>query len=97
MERYFFAALKYVKNCGNNQMLVLLNHFKSAKNIWRADENTLLKSKFISEESIQSLISLRKQNVVERLAESCEKNNIRVVCYDDEEYPVSLKSLQTSG
>lgn len=93
MERYFFAALKYVKNCGNNQMLVLVNHFKSAENIWCADENTLLKSKFISEESIQSLISLRKQNVVERLAESCEKNNIRVVCYDDEEYPVSLKSI----
>ncbi len=93
MEKYFFAALKYVKNCGNAQMKVLLHHFEKAENIWQASEKALLDSKFISEEGIQSLLELRKNNVVERMAEACEKNNIGVLSYLDDSYPESLRAI----
>lgn len=93
MDKYYLAALSFVDGCGHGQTRILVNYFKGAENIWSASEAELLKSKFLTQESIDALFTLKKQGVVERLAQACIDKQINIVTYLDDEYPVNLKEI----
>lgn len=90
MEKYYLAALNFVEGCGNKQIRVLVNYFKSAKNIWRASAQDLLNCKFLTSASIQSILSLREQGIVDNLAKVCTEQDIKIISYLDSDYPELL-------
>lgn len=90
MEKYYLAAFNFVVGCGNKQTRVLVNYFKSAENVWRATAKDLLASKFLSQESVHAILTLREQGVVDNLAKVCSEQDIKIINYLDCDYPKNL-------
>ena len=93
MEKYYLAALNFVKNCGPQQVRVLVKHFDSAENIWQANAKELLQCPFLSKISVEDILTLRGQGVVDNLAKACEKQDIKIVTYLEQDYPANLREI----
>lgn len=93
MEKYYLAALSFVDGCSHGRTRILVNYFKGAENIWRATEQELLKSKFLTQDSIDALLALKKQGIVDKLAQTCTDKQINLVTYLDADYPANLREI----
>lgn len=93
MEKYYLAALNLIGGCGNKQVRVLVNYFKSAENIWRSSAQELLSCRFLSASAVQELLTLKEQGVPENLARVCEQQHIKIINYLDPDYPENLREI----
>lgn len=91
MEKYYLAALKLIKGCGDQKIKYLLEKFKKAEFIWKMPIEQLLTSKMLTTASVESFAQLKQVRVVERLCETCYKQQINILSYLDAAYPDNLK------
>lgn len=70
----------------------LLSVFKNPKSIYKATDNQLRDLDFITENDIKSIrcTSIKR---AEKIIKDCQDKKIRVLCFDDEEYPIRLKNI----
>lgn len=71
----------------------LYKYFKSAEKIYNADENTIAKSNILNLQSIEKLISSKREIDIDNIIRLCEKNGIDFISIEDKKYPVKLSKI----
>ena len=70
----------------------LLKEYKVPNIIWSLNKNELLKN-FISKEEILEILKLEYRQGLENYLYYMKKNDIKIICYNDKEYPRKLKNI----
>lgn len=71
----------------------LLKEFKTIKNIYNADKESLLKVQGIGKGIVDNIVNKDIKNSVEKHLEYMQKNKIEIISIDDERYPNSLRNI----
>ncbi len=89
----YYAAMLSASGVGIPGTERLANAVGGTREAWSADAGTL--QKHLGEKAAQALIALRseKPDLPKEIAESCEKQDIRVLVRDDDEYPSILREI----
>ena len=90
-EVLYSIALTMVPNVGAIQSKILLEHFSTAENIFRASSRDLENVPGIGTIRARSIRSFRDFSLAEKEIRFMEKFKIRPILYNDEEYPKRLK------
>ena len=95
-EKFFLAALGGATGLGNKSIASLVNFFGNAKAVWTADVADLHNVK-IRKNSLKAFINFRDNNpdAPEKLIEYCDRHNINVCSFFDEDYPPLLKEIDS--
>lgn len=95
MERYWiwFSELPYV---GPVTQKKLLETFAHPQQIYGASETALQATKGISKQAIQSIISHRSLHESEQILETTQNKNIKLLTYNDPNYPDQTKAIRES-
>lgn len=88
----YWIWLANVLGFGSVKLKALINHFKSAENIFNADINDLIKVVTLSEPEAKRFLnkSLLK---AEKIIVDCRTSGIRIVCYSDNNFPNRLRNI----
>jgi len=86
-----------IRGFGSSRMLRLLGLFRSFENIYSATYEDLFKTRIFSESMINDLKELRENREREEyqsfIINVCEKENIKIIPFYSEDYPLRLKNL----
>ena len=89
----YWLALNSLPNVGPVTVKRLWNHFGSARAVWEADEENILKIEGITKPVLKSFLENRKQINLEAELEAILKSKIKVLTLEDEDYPTGLKNV----
>jgi len=94
LEKYFIAAITAANHVGSKSVQKLINFFGSAENIWNA-EVIELKNCGLQKKAVESFLQFRTEhpNAPEKLVTYCDKKNIGLCSFVDEDYPPILKEI----
>ena len=87
----YLLALQHVPNLGDGSARKLLRHFGSARAVFQEKKASLLKIEGIGTFKLQNLFDKEHLEAAERELKYIEKNNIKCLSYEDEDYPEKLK------
>lgn len=90
-ELLYLIALKKTPLVGDITAKKLINHFGTAKNVFQQSKVTLQKVNGIGGKIITGLFDKSVLNDAETELAFAEKNDITIVSFQDENYPVNLK------
>ena len=96
MEKFFIAALCQVKFFGFVRIQKLLNCFGNAQSAWFADGNKI-KNIGLPDFAVQSFLDFRNKNpnTPTDLMDYCNKKNVGLCSFRDENYPPILKEISS--
>lgn len=92
MERWYWAALQKVGALSANRLLKLVEYFGDAKQVWQA-ASAEWRAAGVTPELCAAFETARKNLTVEELAESMEKQGIRICLLTDDDYPALLRQI----
>ena len=90
MNLFFEVALFLTPKIGNKTFRLLINHFKSAENVFNASLNDLAQVSGLRKEAADNIL---KKNTFEKAKENItalKQNNGNILYYQDKEYPQRL-------
>lgn len=88
-----WIKLNMIKGIGPLRFVTLLKHFGSPQEILSAKASRLSQVKGIGEQIAHSIVELRDKVNVDIELEKIEKEGVRILTLDSEEYPINLKSI----
>ena len=92
MEKYCLALLCNIDGINLTKVAKLLNHFKSAQNVWYSSYSDFMEAGF--DEELANKFFIAKNNLSpEKLAEQCQKAQLEIVTYLDADYPLELTNI----
>ncbi len=77
----------------NRNTLPLIEYFGSAEAVFFATETQLRQCGLLMPDTIQKLISNHTLTIIEPTLYHCEKNDVRILTYWDEDYPPNCKTM----
>ena len=92
-EKQSLIALNLVKGLGSIKIKALLEHFKSALNVFGASSGELKKIEGISSKIVSAIAKIKNSREFKEELELIEKNNIKAITINDENYPKNLKEI----
>lgn len=87
----YYIALAASPGIGPVRFKILLDHFKTAENIWKADEKILEKA--LTPKLFQQFTKFRKSFDIARYLDKISRLNIGVIKLDDKDYPKLLREI----
>ena len=87
----YYIALAEAPGIGPVRFKILINHFKSAESIWKADEKTL--RKILTPVLFNQFTKFRKSFDLAKYLDRISKLNIKVITLIDDNYPKLLKEI----
>ena len=96
MEKYFIAAITAANHIGSKSVQKLINFFGSAESVWKA-EVIELQNCGLTKKAVESFLKFRAEhpNAPEDLVTYCDKKNIGLCSFVDDDYPPLLKEIST--
>jgi DNA processing protein len=91
-EIFYRLALGQVAGIGAKKQKYLLEHFKSAQEIFNSSPKYLKSLPFLNETSALSIKSFADFSAIEKEMNYNDKNGIAAIFFDDEKYPQRLKN-----
>ena len=91
----YLNALNKINGVGPQKMKMLLDFFKTPENIWKADAENLAKTG-IGESLANKIISERGRINPDKEWEKLEKENVRMIVFEDQNYPASLREISSA-
>jgi len=91
-----WLSLNLTPGVGSVLFRRLVNHFGSPESVLGASEAQLTEVVGVSQKISRSIIQTAGgaiDDLVEREIEDVQVNDVRVICWDDEEYPQSLREI----
>jgi len=88
----YWLSLSLINNLNNHLKLEALSIFGSPRNILKAHKEALLRAGFTSD-NYEALHSQYIKDEANRILEYCQKNKIKILTLNDEEYPELLKFI----
>ena len=92
LELSYLVALYSVDYIGSRRLRFLLDKFGDPKKAWEASEERLSKTG-LQKDALQALLAKRKQLNPEAYLDTIINQGIRVIIWEDEEYPRLLKKI----
>jgi len=90
-ERYrYWIAFSRVRGIGAARLRALLNHFGDLSAAWTAGEQELARAG-LDRRTLSSLVQMRQRLDLE--AELAATEGLQLLCWDDENYPLSLRQI----
>ncbi len=88
----YWVWLNKALGAGNTKFLPLIEKYKSAKAIFDLSERELSLNSFLSKTEVDKL---KKKNLffAKKTLESCKQDNIKIITFNDKNYPSVLRSL----
>lgn len=93
-ERFYFLWLSKFLGIGSNKVSEVLEYFKTPEAVFCADAEALAKSNLFTEQEVLKKNRVNCKKLLEAL-DYCDRNNIRVVTYFSDEYPLCLKYIES--
>jgi DNA processing protein len=91
-QKKFWVAFSLVKGIGAVRFRALLNYFGDLESAWQASPETL-KEAGLSEKIVGKIIEVRANKDPDKMIRWIDQQNIQVVTWEDETYPVLLKEI----
>jgi len=91
-DRLCWIGFTYVKGVGAVRFQSLLNAFGSMEKAWEASDSQLLEAG-INQRIVENFQQVKKQIDLPKIWNNIEKAGIRVLTWNDEEYPRRLKEI----
>lgn len=88
----YWIAFSYLPEIGSNRFRKLLNYFKNLEFAWEANVNELEKAG-IEKNIAEKIILKRKQINPDEKMEKTEKENVKIITFNDPQYPKLLKEI----
>lgn len=92
-DRLFLIALTMIDKVGPKMSRNLLQHFGSAKALFQASRSKLSRIAYVGDKLAKAVSSAEVLRKAERELKFIEKENIRVLTWQDEKYPAKLKEV----
>jgi len=92
-EKEALIALNLVKGLGSIKIKALLEHFKSALNIFGVSSGELKRAEGISSKLISGINEIKNSARLKEELELIKKNNVTTITINDENYPKNLKEI----
>jgi len=96
MSKQHQIALTLIEGVGPLIAKKLLQHFGSAIQVFNAKQKQLLQIEGIGKKTTEAIVNTNALVLAEKELEFIEKHQIKVLFYDDEDYPKRLKSCYDS-
>ncbi len=87
----YYVALSQVPTIGAKRFRILLDHFKTAEEVWKTSETIL--QKILEPTVFKSFTNFRKNHDPEKILESIYQKKIKVLVLTDKDYPDRLKQI----
>lgn len=91
----YLNALNKIEGIGAHKLKLLMDYFESGENIWQANFAAIVNAG-ISEKLTQTIISEREKINPDYEWELLQKENIKIISFDDLRFPSSLKEIPSS-
>lgn len=91
-KRKYWIALNTVKGIGAVRFKTLLDSFADAEAAWKADESQL-RAAGLGPKVIENFLQIRTTLNFERVAQELENHQVKVLTWEDENYPRKLKEI----
>lgn len=91
-ERWYWLAFSVFPRVGPVKFSLLIEHFKTAKSAWEADEGSL--KPVLGEKLTEQFLIFRKKFSFELYQKQLEQKHVRFLTLQDKEYPELLKQSQ---
>jgi DNA processing protein len=92
-DRLAWLTLKLIPELGNRSLLRLIRHFRTPGAILRATASELESIPKLHEPAKTALINRKSQPPPEREWEQLQRDNLRLLCLHDPDYPVNLTTI----
>ncbi|MFW6389782.1 MAG: DNA-processing protein DprA, partial [Halanaerobiales bacterium] len=89
---HYWLALTKINGLGPIRINKLLKHFGDPQSIWKASENQLKQVDSIFKLA-EKIVEQRKIINIDKLLKDLDKNNIKYITLDDDNYPEQLKNI----
>jgi len=91
-DKRYWIGFSLVKGIGAVRLQALLNHFGDAKTAWTASPFEMVAAG-IGPRLAERVVQIRNSVDLDEYIARVEKNNIRILTWDDAEYPAHLKEV----
>lgn len=92
-ENNYIMWISRVAGITNKKAIEIIDKLGSAKEAWYCDKTTLLQIPKISVKNAESIISARKESIIEKYIVELYKKQISYITRNDKEYPYLLKHI----
>ena len=93
MDALYLAAIGAVGGIGRSKLLKLVQIFGSAQAVYEAEPQQLLAAGVVKEEAVAEFTSKRRSDLLSRLQRFCDRQGVRLISYQDADYPQSLLQI----
>lgn len=90
---FYYLWLQRVIGVGSNKLRDVIEYFGSAKEVFLAGDIALLESDIFSKSEIAESVRISEEEILD-VIDYCNKNSIRIITPEDEEYPQSLNYIE---
>lgn len=91
--KFYYLWLQRVIGVGSNKLRDVIEYFGSAKEVFLAGDIALLESDIFSKSEIALSVRISEEEILE-VIDYCNKNSIRIITPEDDEYPHSLNYIE---
>ncbi len=95
-ELYYRLALSQVSGVGPIRYKKLISFFETAQSVFKQNSKSLRKCGILSEGMADSIHLFTNYDLVQKELEYVQHHGIKILCFDDENYPQRLKSCLDS-
>lgn len=88
-ERHYWLAFSIFPRVGPVKFALLIEHFKTAKSAWEAEEGSL--KPILGEKLTEQFLAFRKKFSIERYLKQLEQKQVAFITLQEKEYPELLK------
>ena len=93
MDALYLAAIGAVGGISRSKLLKLVQIFGSAQAVYEAEPQQLLAAGVVKEETVADFTTKRRSDLPSRLQRFCDRQGVRLISYQDADYPQSLLQI----
>lgn len=93
MDALYLAAIGAVGGISRSKLLKLVQIFGSAQAVYEAEPQQLLAAGVVKEEAVADFTNKRRSDLPSRLQRFCDRQGVRLISYQDADYPQSLLQI----
>ena len=93
MDALYLAAIGAVGGISRSKLLKLVQIFGSAQAVYEAEPQQLLAAGVVKEEAVADFTNKRRSDLLSRLQRFCDRQGVRLISYQDADYPQSLLQI----
>lgn len=96
-EREYLIGLNLIPELTPRRMTILLDHFSSPEEMWRASQGALASLPGFSAETTTKIVGRRSEQALDEELEQARKLDISILTILDEDYPPLLRQIENSS